>query len=221
MFVNRRLTEFLGGKPGDYIGKKFGEIHRTNVGGAIHSLAMEVLASEQPIIQRELIPAKRPDRVFRYTFVPVFEDGSDISGVLTIGQDVTEQVQAQAETRASETRFLGIVDIASDALIMLDHDLYVTTFNKGAEQIFGYAAADMIGQPLGILIPESFRATHGSHIAAFERSSQTSRPMAARGEIAGLRKDGTTFPDEASISKLRLGEETVFTVFLRDITESK
>jgi PAS domain S-box-containing protein len=221
IFLNRRLTEFLGGQPEDYIGRKFSEVHPAGIDNTIESLLTEVVESKQPIFEREVVPRRRTDSVFRYTFVPMFKDDGDISGVLTMGQDVTEQLKAQAGKRTSEARLSGIVDIASDAIIVIDQDLRITTFNKGAEQTFGYAAADIIGQPLDMLIPKSFRATHSGHIANFGKSSDISRQMAARGEIAGLRKDGTTFPAEASISKLQLEAKTIFTIFLRDITESK
>jgi len=116
---------------------------------------------------------------------------------------------------------MDVMDIAHDAIILVDQGHRITSFNRGAETIFGYAAGDVIGHPLEILIPESFRAVHGRHVAAFQESTDASRPMSQRGEISGLRKDGEIVPVEATISKLGDGDNPVYAVILRDITERK
>ncbi len=123
--------------------------------------------------------------------------------------------------KESEVWLENIVDIAHDVIIMVGQDHRIAVFNKGAEKIFGHVWRDVIGQPLDMLIPEAFRAGHGEHIATFGRSPVVSRLMSKRGEFAGLRKDGTIFPAEASISKLQVDGETIFTVMLRDITKRK
>jgi PAS domain S-box-containing protein len=132
------------------------------------------------------------------------------------------QERAGIAMRASEARFSGILAIAADAIITIDAQHRVLHFNRGAEEIFGYAAAEMIGQPLSILLPLRFRAGHDAQIDAFGRSPDTSRRMGHRREVSGLRKDGTEFPAEASISRLdEPGGARVYTVVLRDITERK
>jgi PAS domain S-box-containing protein len=94
-------------------------------------------------------------------------------------------------------------------------------FNQGAEKVFGYAQAEIVGSPLDLLLPQRFEAVHRRHIEEFARSSDVARTMGQRREVSGRRKDGSEFPAEASISKLDLGGELVFTVILRDITERK
>jgi PAS domain S-box-containing protein len=94
-------------------------------------------------------------------------------------------------------------------------------FNRGAEEIFGYAAGDMIGRHLNILIPQRFRDAHPSHMERFAQSPTTARRMGERGDIFGLRADGTEFPAEASISKLVSPDGILFTVVLRDITHQR
>ncbi len=121
--------------------------------------------------------------------------------------------------RSSEARLLGILDIAADAIISIDEHHRITLYNQGAESIFGYTSAQIIGKPLDTLLPERFRHSHAEHICGFDRSGAIARRMGERGEVFGLRKDGTEFSAEASISKLELGGTTTFTVVLRDITE--
>lgn len=125
------------------------------------------------------------------------------------------------ELQIAQARFAGILDHANDAIISVDIQQHITLFNKGAEQIFGYRAEEAIGQPLSLLLPNPVADIHHQHIADFQHSVVTSRKMGNRREIFGRRKNGTEFPAAASVSKLQLGDEVVFTAFLRDITEQK
>jgi len=125
------------------------------------------------------------------------------------------------DARALEARFEGILEIAADAIITVDESQRIVHFNRGAERIFRYKASEVIGQPLNILIPERFRAEHPGHVARFAAGAETARLMGHRREVAGLRKDGTEFPAEASISKLGLPGSLLLTVMLRDATERR
>lgn len=133
-----------------------------------------------------------------------------------------DQATLIAALRASEAKFSGILDIAADAIITIDESQQILHFNHGAESIFGWHAREVLGRSLDLLLPERFRATHGSHIRAFGASGEQSRRMGHRREVSGLRRDGTEFPAEASISKLVVADGSrIYTVVLRDITERK
>jgi PAS domain S-box-containing protein len=125
--------------------------------------------------------------------------------------------KAENTLRASE----AIIAISADAIISTDAEQRIIRFNRGAEEIFGFNAQEMIGQPLEVLLPARFRATHHQHVHKFGHSPVAARRMGERRPIAGLRKNGEEFPAEASISRLEIDGETIFTVVLRDITERK
>ncbi len=113
------------------------------------------------------------------------------------------------------------VEIAADAFICVDAEQRIIFFNRGATEIFGYTAAEVMRQPLELLLPARARAAHAGHIDAFARSGNQARLMGERREVFGLRKSGEEFPAEASIAKVEVDGDVVFSVALRDITERR
>lgn len=128
-------------------------------------------------------------------------------------------MRVEASARRSTSQFAGIVQISDDAIMMINGEQRITLFNPAAERIFGYPAAEVLHQPLDLLLPERFRGMHSAHIKKFGESPEALRSMNRRGIIFGLRKDGEEFPAEASISKFDTDEGRVMTVRLRDISE--
>jgi PAS domain S-box-containing protein len=125
--------------------------------------------------------------------------------------------EAESTLRASD----AIIAISADAIISTDAHQRIIRFNRGAEEIFGYTAEEVIGRPLDILLPPRFRGAHTEHVRRFGQSSVAARRMGERRQIAGVRKTGEEFPAEASISRLEISGETIFTVVLRDVTERR
>jgi PAS domain S-box-containing protein len=148
------------------------------------------------------------------------EDGEPL-GYSVVLRDLTPIWRAETELRVTEARFEGILAIAPDAVVSVDEAYRIIFFNQGAEKIFGYTAAEVLGQPLNLLIPPYARPTHGDSIREFQQQPVAARRMGERGEISGIRKNGEIFPAEASISKLDIGGTRVFTAVLRDVTERR
>ncbi len=132
-----------------------------------------------------------------------------------------ERERGEEALRRSEARFQGILEIAEDAIISVDANQRIVLFNQGAAKVFGYAPEEVIGTSLAGLLPQRYASAHRERLERFARAPEAARVMGQRGEVFGLRKNGQEFPAEASISKLDLGGEFLFTVILRDITERK
>jgi PAS domain S-box-containing protein len=115
----------------------------------------------------------------------------------------------------------AIVTISADAIICVDESQRVIFFNEGAETVFGYSQAEIIGQPLELLIPHRYRKAHPAQVRQFGNSEVRARRMGERGQIFGLRRSGEEFPAEAAISHLESNGQSVYSVVLRDVTERK
>jgi len=136
--------------------------------------------------------------------------------------EITERKRLAEALRLAEATSSGILSISADAIISIDEEQRITSFNNGAEEIFGHSKAEAIGAPLEMLIPERLRTIHRAHVERFAAGREIARRMGDRGAvISGLRKNGEEFPADAAISRLEVGGTRVLTVALRDITHQK
>jgi PAS domain S-box-containing protein len=133
--------------------------------------------------------------------------------------ELIERQKAEAALQISRSRFAGILEIASDAIIAIDCTRKITLFNQGAEQIFGYRATEAIGKSIDLLLPPRFGDVGHQQVQLFGSHQQLAQPIGSRQQIVCIRQDGSEFPAEASISYLKLGVEQVYTIILRDVTE--
>lgn len=129
--------------------------------------------------------------------------------------------RAETQLRSNEQRLANILNTVTEAIIAVNQDDRILVFNHGAEQIFGYAAPEVLHQPFDILLPPRFIEAHRQHLHEFALSSDMMRRMDDHREVFARRKTGEEFLAEASISKLTQDGQTTFTVVLRDITKRK
>jgi PAS domain S-box-containing protein len=135
------------------------------------------------------------------------------------------RLRAEAALRAlqlSEERLASILEIAPEAIVAADRDGRIELFNRGAEQVFGYSAREVIGRPIELLLPERLRPkpeldAPGGSVAAWERQFGAER----RCELIGLRRDGSEFPAEASVFRLAMEDEFSLALILRDTADRK
>lgn len=115
-----------------------------------------------------------------------------------------------------------ILKVAADAIVTVNANQHIVQFNRGAEIMFGYMEADVIGSSLGLLLPSRFRASHSKDVTTFGQSAPAARLMGHRREVFGLRKDGSEFPAEASILKLDASDgRRLYAAVVRDVTDRK
>ena len=131
-----------------------------------------------------------------------------------------EMVRDAERRRQSEKRFRGLLEAAPDAMVIVDPDGMIVMVNAQTEKLFGYTRGDLFGQHVELLVPARFRDIHPFHRKQFAKDPRP-RPMGADLELYALRKDGTEFPVEISLSPMETEEESLVIAAIRDITERK
>src|SRR5690606_13488347 len=82
------------------------------------------------------------------SFKPMRDGSGAVTMLIAEGRDITQRLTAESALRASEARFAGILALAAEAIVTVDDDQRILHFNRGAEDVFGYTAEAMMGQPL-------------------------------------------------------------------------
>jgi PAS domain S-box-containing protein len=154
------------------------------------------------------------------TVSPIKDSAGRISGASEIVRDITERKRAEAELRASEAHFRAVAESAPNAFVGSDSGGRIISWNKAAQRMFQYGEEEILGQPLTRVMPERYREDCQKGI---ERYRRTSLPhfIGKVVELHGLKKDGSEFPVEISLSSWETDRGEVYHGIIRDITERK
>jgi PAS domain S-box-containing protein len=131
---------------------------------------------------------------------------------LTLIQDLSEI--------AAERRFRELLEAAPDAILEVDQSGTIVLLNRVTEKLFGYSREELLGRPIEMLVPEASRPRHHHHRANYHAHPST-RPMGSGLSLEGLRKDGTRFPVEISLSPTKADDGLRVTAVVRDVSDRK
>jgi PAS domain S-box-containing protein len=178
----------------------------------------------------------QPDRFHLRQIQPYRAGAEQVVGVVVSFVDITSQIEADMQLRRlnawlerrvaerttelqhSEGRIRAILDATADAVVTIDMLGRIATFNRAAERIFGYAAAEVIGEGVGLLIPPHGRMGRYGYKASLWKT-YASRFIGRSHQISGRRKDGTVFPIQLSVNSVE--GRGLFVGVARDMTEHK
>jgi PAS domain S-box-containing protein len=136
------------------------------------------------------------------------------------GTQAISAIRDISDRRKAEAKFRGLLESAPDAMVIVSHDGRIAIVNAQTEHMFGYRRDELINQPVEILVPLPYRGRHEQHRQGYVAAAHA-RPMGASLELFAVRKDGTQFPVEISLSPLETEEGLLVASAIRDITARK
>ncbi|MCB8943505.1 MAG: PAS domain S-box protein [Ardenticatenaceae bacterium] len=225
VFLNEQAAAILNFTPTDIADMRSGflpeMVHPEDLPTLMAHFARLQTAADDDILEFEY-RMRHPDGTYHWfnSRDTVFkrDENGRVQQILGSATDITDHKQALNALQKSQSQLAGILDSAMDAVVIIDEAQTIVMFNAAAEQLFGYAAAEIIGQPHSLLLPQRFRAGHEHLVRQFAQSGVTIRSMNHLGSLRALRANGQEFPVEVSISQAKTDGETVYTAILRDIT---
>jgi protein-histidine pros-kinase len=137
--------------------------------------------------------------------------------VMCVVRDISERLAARSK---AERKFRDLLESAPDAMVIANAEGHVVLVNTQAVKLFGWRADELLGQPIETLIPERFRHVHHGHRTGFFGRPKV-RQMGAGTELYGLRKDGSEFPVEISLSPIETEDGLLIASAIRDATERR
>src|SRR5436309_2459383 len=155
------------------------------------------------------------------------KDGSEFPAEISLspfqtrdGVIVTSIIRDISDRKKVEGKFRGLLEAAPDAMIMVERTGRIVLVNSQAERLFGYRRDQLLGQPVEMLVPERFRGHYLEHRVAYFEGPRV-RAMGSGLELYGLRRDGSEFPVEISLSPLETEEGILVTSAIRDGRERR
>ena len=213
-FVNRQYAELIGRTPEDLIGLHPRDVLGTEAYRQAEPFMQEALAGRQVKFDQQFLRPASVERLLQVTYAPELDERGSVTGFIAAIVDITERKQAE-QARAT---LAAIVESSEDAIVSLDLNGIISSWNRGAERLYGYSRQEAVGQSVLLIIPEE-RLEEEAPIPAKITRGETIQQF----ETVRRRKDGTLIDIALTVSAIRNNEGQIVGVskVAHDITERK
>lgn len=158
--------------------------------------------------------------IARVVLTPRNDAQGKFCGFLLISKNISDELQSTQERKYAEEKFRGLLESAPDAMVIAGREGEILLVNAQTEKLFGYKREELLGQRIEILVPPRYREKHPGHRIGYFSDPKV-RAMGSGLELYGLRKDGSEFPIEISLSPLETEDGILVSSAIRDVTERR
>ena len=209
---NAGAEQLYGYRAADVVGRHASMLFPSDQQDTEARLLARIAQGEQ--IDQYEVQRRRADGVVitaSLTLSPITDPNGGIVGVASISRDISE-------LRRAETMFRGLLEAAPDAIIGVTQNGKITLINTQAERLFGYQRDELLGQCVDMLVPPPVRGDHAQRREHYFAHPEP-RHLGAGSALCAVRKDGTEFPAEISLSALETDQGVIVSAAIRDVTE--
>lgn len=211
---NRGATALYGYEPEEVIGQPVSLLVPPDQVDEVPDILERIRRGER-VVHYDTVRQRNDGRLVEVSLSvsPIKGSGGEVLGASTIARDITER-------RRTDAIFRALVESAPDAIVIVGDTGVIELVNAQTEKLFDYRRSELVGQPVEILVPPRFRARHPDHRVGYVDAPRV-RGMGTDLDLYGLRKDGSEFPVEISLSPLRVEGSLSVAAAIRDVSKHK
>jgi len=225
VFINRKGYEILGYEIGTLEGKNWFKLLMPEaIFDRMYLLFRKIITSKRQVpeyFENELVRKDGKEVLISFHNTVIKDHNGEISGILFSGEDITTKRQTENQLIENKKKLDAIIGSALDAIIMIDSEGNIELWNEAAEMMFGYDKKEAEGKALvETIIPAKYRQKAKLGLFRFTRNNEKEFKGHIK-EAEAVRKNGTLFPVEISVSMVILDSSRHAVAIIRDITERK
>lgn len=207
--------QIIGQSLTELVPERFREAHRAGIARVVETGETRIIGTTVEVFGLHREGNEFPIELSLATWIE--QDARYFGGII---RDISERAEMTRALALSERRMEAILESANDAIVSIDARGRVVTWNRGASDMFGYTSEEMVGEPLGAIIPERFREAHKEGVERVTGGGER-HVIGQTVELAGVHRDGKEFPLELSLATWEVNRRRLYSGIIRDITERK